>query len=57
MNYPYLGKSDGFTTSLRKQFPFQYIGIELEINQKSLQNQTTLDEINQKLSKSVARLK
>lgn len=57
MNYPYLGKSDGFTTSLREQFSFQYIGIELEVNQKLLQNQTTLDEIIQKLSKSVARLK
>ena len=33
-NYPYLGKSDGFTTSLRKLFPENYVGIELEINQK-----------------------
>ncbi|TYA54774.1 N-formylglutamate amidohydrolase [Formosa maritima] len=33
-NYPYLGKADGFTTYLRKQFPKNYIGIELEINQK-----------------------
>jgi predicted N-formylglutamate amidohydrolase len=33
-NYPYLGKADGFTTYLRKQFPDNYIGIELEINQK-----------------------
>lgn len=33
-NYPYLGKADGFTTYLRKQFPENYIGIELEINQK-----------------------
>ncbi|TXD53268.1 MULTISPECIES: N-formylglutamate amidohydrolase [unclassified Polaribacter] len=33
-NYPYLGKADGFTTSLRKEFPENYIGIELEINQK-----------------------
>lgn len=38
MNYPYLGKSDGFTTSLRKKFPKHYMGIELEINQKLLQN-------------------
>ncbi len=34
LNYPYLGKSDGFTTSLRKMFPKNYIGIELEVNQK-----------------------
>jgi predicted N-formylglutamate amidohydrolase len=33
-NNPYLGKSDGFTTHLRKQFPKNYLGIELEINQK-----------------------
>ncbi|WP_435413156.1 N-formylglutamate amidohydrolase [Psychroserpens mesophilus] len=33
-NYPYLGKADGFTTYLRKQFPKKYIGIEIEINQK-----------------------
>ena len=34
-NYPYLGKSDGFTTYLRKQFSEEnYLGIELEINQK-----------------------
>lgn len=33
-NYPYFGKSDGFTTYLRKQFPKNYVGIELEINQK-----------------------
>lgn len=33
-NYPYLGKSDGFTTELRKQFSDeQYAGIEIEINQ------------------------
>ena len=33
-NYPYLGKMDGFTTYLRKQFPKNYVGIEIEINQK-----------------------
>lgn len=33
-NYPYLGKADGLTTYLRKQFPKNYLGIELEINQK-----------------------
>ena len=33
-NYPYLGKSDGLTTSLRKKFGPAYAGIELEINQK-----------------------
>ncbi len=34
-NYPYTGKSDGFTAYLRRQFePENYVGIELEINQK-----------------------
>lgn len=34
-NYPYLGKSDGLTTHLRKQFGRdRYCGIELEVNQK-----------------------
>lgn len=34
-NKPYLGKSDGFTTFLRKEFDEQsYLGIELEVNQK-----------------------
>lgn len=34
-NYPYTGKSDGFTAFLRRRFPPDaYIGIELEINQK-----------------------
>ena len=33
-NYPYLGSADGFTTYLRKKFPAQYSGIELEVNQK-----------------------
>ncbi len=33
-NYPYLGKSDGLTTALRKRFPAsQYVGLELEVNQ------------------------
>lgn len=35
MNYPYRGTSDGFTTSLRKQFSGdEYLGIELEVNQR-----------------------
>ena len=34
-NYPYLGKSDGFTTYLREKYSYNnYAGIELEINQK-----------------------
>jgi len=34
-NYPYTGKSDGFTAYLRRCFPADvYLGIELEMNQK-----------------------
>ncbi|HZX31646.1 MAG TPA: N-formylglutamate amidohydrolase, partial [Rhodocyclaceae bacterium] len=34
-NYPYAGKSDGFCTGLRRLFrPEDYVGVELEINQK-----------------------
>lgn len=38
-NYPYAGKSDGFTAYLRRRFPAEvYLGIELEINQKHVLN-------------------
>ncbi|MGI6456729.1 MAG: N-formylglutamate amidohydrolase [bacterium] len=34
-NFPYRGSADGFTTYLRKQFSDeQYLGIEVEVNQK-----------------------
>ena len=34
MNYPYKGRADGHTTSLRRQFGSgQYMGIEIEVNQ------------------------
>jgi predicted N-formylglutamate amidohydrolase len=36
-NYPYTGKSDGFTAHLRRRFPAdRYVGIELEINQAAV---------------------
>lgn len=34
MNYPYLGNADGFTTYLRSKFKKNYLGIEIEINQR-----------------------
>jgi predicted N-formylglutamate amidohydrolase len=38
-NYPYTGKSDGLTTFLRRRFtPAEYVGIELEINQRIVFN-------------------
>jgi predicted N-formylglutamate amidohydrolase len=34
-NYPYLGRADGLTASLRKRHPDSaYVGIELEVNQR-----------------------
>lgn len=34
-NYPYTGRSDGFTAWLRRRFPAEaYLGIELELNQR-----------------------
>ena len=35
-NYPYLGKSDGLTTTLRQEFGQAYAGLEIEVNQKLL---------------------
>jgi len=41
LNYPYLGKADGFTTYLRRVFSNeQYAGIELEVNQQWLKTKT-----------------
>lgn len=37
-NFPYLGTADGLTTYLRQQFPENYLGIELEVNQKWVLN-------------------
>jgi len=38
-NYPYTGRSDGFTAYLRRRFPADvYVGIELEINHKHVLN-------------------
>lgn len=36
-NYPYVGRTDGFTTYLRRQFPAaQYAGIEIETRQDAI---------------------
>ncbi len=40
LNYPYQGKSDGHTSSLRKKFGSRYLGIEVEMNQAWLTTQT-----------------
>ncbi|KAA5821468.1 N-formylglutamate amidohydrolase [Algibacter amylolyticus] len=52
-NYPYLGKADGFTTYLRKQFPKNYIGVEFELNQKFANNNKVPFNIKQVLYNAI----
>lgn len=46
-NYPYLGKTDGHATALRKRYSKNYIGFEVEMNQ---------DWLNKANKESVAKL-
>jgi predicted N-formylglutamate amidohydrolase len=55
-NYPYLGKADGFTTFMRKQFPVNYIGIEIEVNQKFAANNILERELKEAIYKAISRL-
>ncbi|QCE41761.1 N-formylglutamate amidohydrolase [Psychroserpens sp. NJDZ02] len=55
-NYPYLGKADGFTTTLRKQFPEHYSGIEIEINQSFSNNNTMPESIKTTLKESILKI-
>lgn len=55
-NYPYLGTSDGFTTYLRKQFPENYSGIEIEINQGLLVNNQFPITIQENLKSMIQKL-
>jgi len=56
-NYPYLGKADGFTTFLRKQFPKNYLGIEIEINQKFTDENSMELELKKIIYKTIDDLK
>ncbi|MBD3673352.1 MAG: N-formylglutamate amidohydrolase [Planctomycetaceae bacterium] len=55
-NQPYQGVSDGFTTSLRRQFDSEnYLGIELEISQKWLtENQHFPSRLEQQIVESLS---
>lgn len=55
-NYPYLGRSDGFPTYLRKPFKSYYLGIEIEVNQKHSTNNEVDNQIKNVLSKSIKSL-
>jgi len=49
-NYPYLGKSDGFTKFLRGQFsPKIYAGFELEFNQTLFQAEASSKHLGEKM--------
>lgn len=53
-NYPYLGKLDGLTTRLRKEFSSEnYIGLELEVNQSLVKNSIGLLKLNNLLAQSL----
>jgi predicted N-formylglutamate amidohydrolase len=56
-NYPYLGKSDGFTSYLRTQFPIHYLGIEIEINQKFASEDIMTFEMKQMIYNAIKLLK
>lgn len=53
-NYPYLGKADGFTTYLRKQFKENYAGIELEVNQQIAGEPACTEWIREAFKRSIA---
>jgi len=55
-NYPYFGTADGFTTYLRKQFPENYSGIEIEINQGLLVNNQFPISIQESLKSMIQKL-
>lgn len=53
-NYPYLGKSDGLCTDLRKIYPNPcYMGIEVEVNQKHLQDKKQLQLVARLISQNL----
>lgn len=57
MNYPYAGKSDGFTSALRKRLPEkEYLGIEVEVNQALVHNQQSMNELIHALVHSLQNL-
>lgn len=57
MNYPYKGKSDGFTSHLRKRYTeHDYLGFEVECNQALLADKAALNEVAFVLSSSLNEL-
>jgi predicted N-formylglutamate amidohydrolase len=57
MNYPYQGISNGFVSSLRKQYPeTSYLGFEVESNQALTQDASKLEALSQSLTSSFSHL-
>ncbi len=57
MNYPYSGKSDGFTSTLRGVYDEQdYLGLELECNQGLLIQHDTLQAMAAVITRSLSQL-
>ncbi|MFZ4076699.1 MAG: hypothetical protein ACOYKA_01815 [Legionellaceae bacterium] len=57
MNYPYQGRSDGFTSSLRKRFSeHDYVGFELESNQALVSETADLDTLKALHARCLQRL-
>jgi predicted N-formylglutamate amidohydrolase len=56
-NCPYRGTADGFTTHLRKNYPgSKYIGVEIEINQKHVQDPGHWKNLRKAIIDSIASL-
>jgi predicted N-formylglutamate amidohydrolase len=56
-NYPYKGIADGFTTALRKKYTdAEYVGIEIEFNQKLTLNDQYINTLKNLLSDSLLKL-
>ncbi|MBN20426.1 MAG: N-formylglutamate amidohydrolase [Bdellovibrionaceae bacterium] len=45
LNYPYKGTSDGLTSFFRKKIGKNYLGLELEFNQKIIKNKKKINSI------------
>lgn len=57
LNYPYRGASDGFTTYLRGRFSGElYLGIELEVNSKHIDNSRKWADIRRTLIASIGTI-
>jgi predicted N-formylglutamate amidohydrolase len=56
-NYPYLGRTDGLTTSLRRELVGErYLGIELELNQRLATDPRQLRRVSGLLARGIDRL-